>query len=55
MPLTSIINNRPIGQPHSSVKRVKGLAVIGTGLTDKYFGSQRVHVTLTDVFVGTSA
>jgi hypothetical protein len=40
MPLASIINNNPIGKPNSSVKRVKGLAVIGIGLMDKYIRSQ---------------
>jgi hypothetical protein len=45
-PLASINNNEPAasGQRQSSAKRVKGLAVIGTGLTAKYVGLQQVLV-----------
>jgi hypothetical protein len=45
LPLANINNNEQTGQHQSSAKRMKGLAVVGTGLTDKYFRSQQVHVT----------
>ena len=40
--LASTTENKPAGRCQGSVKRVKGLAVVGTGLTDKYNKSQRV-------------
>jgi hypothetical protein len=52
LPLASINNNESAGQHRSSVKRVKGLAVVGKGLTDKYFMLLRVLVILTDIMVG---
>jgi hypothetical protein len=53
--LASINDNEPAGQHQSSAKRVKGLAVIGTGLTDKYFRSQQVYIFHTDILVEISA
>jgi hypothetical protein len=40
LPLVGISNNETAGQCQSSVKCAKGLAVVSTGLTDKYFGWQ---------------
>jgi hypothetical protein len=40
LPLTNIINNKLTGQSQSSVKHTKGLAVVSTGLMDKYIRSQ---------------
>ena len=54
LPLASIINNKSIGQPQSSVIHIKGLAVVGTGLTDKYIRLQRVCMIHADILVGTS-
>jgi hypothetical protein len=44
-PLASINNNEPAasGQRQSSAKRVKGLAVVGAGLTAKYVGLQQLR------------
>jgi hypothetical protein len=37
-PLATIGNTEAAGQSQPLVKRAKGLAVVGTGLTDKYIG-----------------
>src|SRR5258708_4493299 len=53
--LASTNNNETTGWCQGSAKCAKGLAVIGTGLTDKYLGLQQVYVIQTDIFLGTSA
>src|SRR5712692_7701017 len=53
--LASTNNNETTGRRQGSAKRTKGLAVVGTGLTDKYLGLQQVYVIQTNIFLGTSA
>jgi len=53
--LASTNNNETTGQHQGSAKHVKGLAVVGTGLMDKYLSLQQVYVIQTDIFLGTSA
>jgi len=42
-PPASVNDNEPTGQGPSSAKRVKGQAIVGKGLTDKYFWPQQVQ------------
>jgi hypothetical protein len=48
LPLTSIGNNKTAGQldHQTPIKHKKGLAIVGTGLTDKYICSQRDYTIL---------
>ena len=54
-PPPASVNDETAGQGQSSAKRMKGQAIVGKGLTDKYFRPQHVQTLKTNIFTGISA